>query len=325
MKTIRTLACRLLFALAALAAVSAHAAPQEVRIASHVSALSPLHAQSELFAREIEKRLPGQFRFVLFPGGQLGKEKALITNVKAGSLEMINVASGVMKLDRKLGIFDLPWLFADRDHVRRAMAAGLEDEVRGRIEEIADVKVVGVYENGFRHVLNSKRGVNTPDDMEGLKIRVSGGKFRQGVFSNIGATPQKVAWKETFTALQTGVVDGAEAATYGFYEQKQYEVAKYLSLTSHVYTPSFLLASRAFWESMSPRQREVFSQVGREITEAAYEASAELEKKYFQEMKSRVVIHSVDLPAFQAATASSYDDYIAGQGEDWLEIIRRAR
>ena len=192
-----------------------------------MSAQSPLHAQSQLFAAEIEKRLPGRFEFRLFPGGQLGKEKALITNLQAGGLEMINVASGVMKLDKKLGVFDLPWLFADRQHVQRAMAAGLEAAIRARIEKVAGVKVIGVYENGFRHVMNGKKAIVTPADMEGLKIRVSGGKFRQSVFKSMGATPQKVSWKETFTALQTGVVDGAEAATYGFYGQKHYEVAKH--------------------------------------------------------------------------------------------------
>jgi len=81
---------------------------REVRIASHVSQFSPLHAQSQMFVAEIEKRLPGQFKFSLFPGGQLGKEKALMVKLQAGSIEMINVASGVMKLDKKLGVFDLP-------------------------------------------------------------------------------------------------------------------------------------------------------------------------------------------------------------------------
>ena len=137
-----------------LTITSAWAQVREVRIASHVSELSPLHAQSKMFADEIEKKLPGQFEFKLFPGGQLGKEKALIANIQAGSLEMINVASGIMKLDKKLGVFDLPWLFNDRAHVQRAMKAGLEDAVRSRIEEVGGMKVIGVYENGFRHVIN---------------------------------------------------------------------------------------------------------------------------------------------------------------------------
>lgn len=320
----RSFFAQVLAAAVFLTATVALAEPREVRVASHVSTLSPLHQQSQLFAAEIEKRLPGQFKFTLFPGGQLGKEKALITNVKAGSIEMINVASGVMKLDRKLGLFDLPWLFQDRAHVQRAMDAGLEEAVRARIEEVAGVKVVGVYENGFRHVINGKRAVATPSDLEGLKIRISGGKFRQGVFQQMGATPQKVAWKETFTALQTGVVDGAEAAAYGFYEQKHFEVAAHLSLTGHVYTPSFLIASQTFWDSLDDAQKAAFEAAGRAITAEAYKGAAGLESKYFEEMKSKLSINEVDLGAFQKATAKSYDDYVSTQGDDWLEIVRKA-
>ena len=294
----------------------------EVRIASHVSEFSPLHAQSTLFAAEIDKRLPGQFDFKLFPGGQIGGEKDLMTNIQAGSIEMINVASGVMKLDGKLGVFDLPWLFSDRDHVKRSMAAGLEDAIRSRVEEVGNLHVVGVYENGFRHVINSKRAVAEPFDLEGLKVRISGGKFRQGVFQQMGATPQSVPWGETFTALQSGVVDGAEAATYGFYEQKHFEVAGHLSLTSHVYTPSFLLASKAFMESLNDEQRSVFMEVGKSITAQAYDVSAELEAKYFEEMKDKLSINEVNLAEFQKATESSYDDYTGKHGDDYLSIIR---
>lgn len=306
----------------ALSITAALAETREVRIASHVSELSPLHAQSQMFADEINRRLPGQFDFKLFPSGQLGKEKDLMSNIQAGSLEMINVASGVMKLDKKLGVFDLPWLFSDRAHVQRAMKAGLEDAIRARIEEVGNMKVIGVYENGFRHVINSKRAVSTPDDLDGLKIRISGGKFRQGVFQNMGATPQKVSWGETFTALQSGVVDGAEAAAYGFYEQKHFEVANHLSTTGHVYTPSFLVASNAFFNSLTDEQKKVFVEVGKEITEAAYAKSAELESRYMEEMKTRLSINGVDLAAFQKATASSYDDYVSTQGEDYLKFVR---
>ena len=303
-------------------ATAAFAEGREVRIASHVSELSPLHAQSQMFADAINTRLPGQFDFKLFPGGQLGKEKALMANVQAGSIEMINVASGVMKLDKKLGVFDLPWLFNDRAHVQRAMKGGMEDAIRARIEEVGGMKVVGIYENGFRHVINTKRKVVTPADLDGLKIRISGGKFRQKVFQSMGATPQKVSWGETFTALQSGVVDGAEAAAYGFYEQKHYEVAKHLSATKHVYTPSFLVASNAFYSSLNDEQKKAFDEVGREITEAAYAKSAELEAKYLKEMQSKLEVNEVDLPAFQEATKSAYTDYISSQGEDYLKFVR---
>ena len=204
------------------------------------------------------------------------------------------------------------------------MMGKLGAEVAARIEK-QGVVVVGMYENGFRHVNNKARAIRTPADIKGLKIRISGGKFRQGVFASMGAIPTKVAWKEAFTAMQTGVVDGAEAAAYGFYEQKHYEVQKFLCLTGHVYTPSFLLASKSFWNSLDAEQQKVFKEVGETITAAAYDKSAALEKKYFGEMKSKLAINDVDLPAFQEATRPVYKNYIDSQGDDWVKLVEATR
>lgn len=312
-------------ALTTTLAPSAWAQAREVRIASHVGELAPLIAQANLFAEKVNERLPGQFDFKIFPGGQLGKESALIDNVQLGSLEMAIVASGVMKLDSKLGVFDIPFLFDDRDHVRRAMKAGLEEKIAERIESEAGVEVLGIYENGFRHVINAKKPIETPADMDGMKTRISGGKFRQGVFEAMGAVPTKVAWGETFTAMQTGVVDGAEAAAYGFYGKKMYEVQDYLSLTGHVYTPSFLLASQDFMSSLTDEQRKVFEEVGREITDASYEKAAELETRYLDEMKAKLKVNEVDLPAFQKATEGVSKSYTDKNGDEYLKIVEETR
>lgn len=299
---------------------------QEIRIASHVSALAPLYYQAEDFSRGVNEKVKNPYDFKLFPNAQLGKEKALITNVKAGSLEMIVVASGVLKVDKKLGIFDLPWLFNDRAHVQRAMKAGLYDQIKETIEnKNKTIKVLGIYENGFRHIMNSKRAINTPKDLRGLKIRISGGKFRQDVFRKMGATPQKVAWKETFTALQTGVVDGAEAATYGFYGQKHYEVLKYLSITNHVYTPSFLLVSKKFFDTLSVEDQRIFEQVGKEITKAQYEKAERLETKYFEDMKGKVEINNANLDSFKSKVSKLYSTYENKFGRTWLDIIENTK
>ena len=295
---------------------------QEVRIASHVSALAPLYYQAKNFSSEVNKQVKSKYDFKLFPNAQLGKEKALITNLKAGSLEMIIVASGVLKLDKKLGIFDLPWIFKDREHVQRAMKAGLYDEIKNTIEKNSNnIKVLGIYENGFRHIMNSKKAIITPKDLRGLKIRISGGKFRQDVFRKMGATPQKVAWKETFTALQTGVVDGAEAATYGFYGQKHYEVLKHLSITNHIYTPSFLLVSKKFFNSLSKEDQKIFEEVGKNIADAQYKEAAKLERKYFKDMQGKVSINNVNLPMFKKKVDKLYASYEKKFGKDWLKII----
>ena len=280
----------------------------EVRIASHVSGFSPLVAQARKFASQVNTELPGRFNFKIFPSGQLGKEKALISNVKSGSLEMVSVASGVLKMDKKLGIFDLPWLFKDRNHVKRAMRAGLEDDIRAILAKKGLI-VIGIYENGFRHILNGERAIKKPSDLKGLKIRISGGKFRQDVFRGLGAIPQKVAWKETFTALQTNVVDGAEAATYGFFEQKQYEVADYLSLTRHVYTPGFLLMSKKMFNSLSKTEQKIIKSIGRGITDFNYEEAQRLENEYLSDIKKHAKVNEVDLRAFKSKVKKVHVKY----------------
>ncbi len=296
-----------------------------IRMATHVSVFSPLYNQMKMFSEKIEKKLPGKYDFKIYPSGQLGKEKALISNLKANSIEIITVASGAMKLDRKLGVFDLPWLFDDREHVIRSLDAGLGKEAIKIIEGQENIKVLGIYENGFRHVINGKRAIKNPRNLRGLKIRISGGKFRQGVFRQMGAIPQKVAWKETFTALQTGVVDGAEAAAYGFYEQKHYEVMKYLSLTKHVYTPSFMLISKKFLNTLPKKHQKIFLSTAKNMTKEAFKQASDLEKKYFKVMKSKLTINEVDLKAFQKRTQKSYKKYKKKYGAEFLDIVNKAR
>lgn len=313
------------FAATILIAGSAFGAAVEVRIASHVSELSPLYWQATMFRDEISKRFPDKYKFTFYPNGQLGKEKALIDNVKIGSIEMISVASGVLKLDKKLGLFDLPWLFKDRPHVQRAMDGGLFDAVAKRLEDKQGFVVLGLYENGFRHVVNAKHPITVPADMKGLKIRVTGSEFKRDGFSVMGANPVPIAWTETFTALQTGVADGAEAALYGFYEAKLFEVAPHLSLTTHTYSPSFLLASKAFWNKLTPDEQKTFRAVARDITAATYDKAAELEMEYLEAMKKSAKVNEVDLDAFSKLAESVYTKYVDAEGKDWLEFVTQAR
>ena len=302
------------------------AAPRDVKLGHIVETNTPLQQQAELFKAEIDKRLPGQFNIIIFPGSQLGNESAQIDALRVGAQDMAIIASGAMRLSRKVGVFDLPWLFADRAQVERALAGPLGHQVMEELDKRAGLKVLGIYENGFRHVLNKVRPVDEPKDMNGLKIRVAGGKFRQDVFARMGANPSPIAWGETFGALQTGVVDGAEAAIYGFNAAKLYEVADRLSLTRHVYSPSFLMASNSFMASLSPEQREAFIAAGAAITHEAYQQAAALEEQAMAEMKrAGVKVNDVDFDAFQRATRPVYKTYTDSQGEDWIKLIDAAR
>jgi TRAP-type transport system periplasmic protein len=308
-----------------LAAAPGRAEPQPVRVAYITSELSPMQIDAELFAKAVGKRLPGAFDFKLYPNGQLGKEDALIDGLQAGSLEMGVIGSGMTRVVKKLGVFDLPWLFDDQAHVRRALAGPLGADIRQQVEKKSDLVVLGIYENGFRHVINTKHPITVPADTKGLKIRVAGGKFRQQLFASMGANPAPVDWTETFSAMQTGVVDGAEAAIYGFYEAKLYEVGKYVSLTRHIYSPTFLVASSAFFKGLPADRQKAFRDAGAEITDEAYAETERAEKKYLAAMAKTAEINEVNLAAFRDATRKVYKDYDSSQGGDWIKLIDAAR
>lgn len=306
--------------------VTGFAAPREIKIGYITGVQSPLHQQALLFKEEIEKRLPGQIKVLVYPDAQLGKESAQLDALRLGSQDMGIYASGIMKLDKKFGLFDMPWLFADRNHVIRAMTGPLGQLCIDRLKEKSGLQCIGIYENGFRHVINGVRPIHKPEDLKGLKIRITGGKFRQDVFASLGANPAPVEWSETFTAMQTGVVDGAEAAIYGFYSAKLYEISKFISLTKHVYTPTFLVGSDRFMKSLTPEQRKAFAEAAQAITEKAYAAAARLEEEAYPEMeRTGVKINDIDFPSFQKATRGVYKGFVDSQGDDWLKLIEAAQ
>lgn len=311
--------------IAAMGAAVSGAAAKDVRIASHVSQTSPLYANAQMFAERIGREFPSDFNFKFYPNSQLGKEKALIDSIRLGSLEMAIVAGGVLALDNKLGLFDLPWLFADRAHVQRAMSGPLGAEVKKRLEEKQGFVVLGIYENGFRHVVNTKRAIVKPEDLTGLKIRVTGSKFKLDGFSAMGADPVPIAWEETFTALQQGVVDGVEAALYGFYEAKLFEVTKHLSLVNHTYSPSFLIVSRSFWTNLTDAQRATFQRVAGGMSEEAYKAAADLDQTFLDKMKDKIAVNAVDPKPFQAKAEPVYQAYTKEYGPEWVDLVRKAQ
>lgn len=300
------------------------AAPQEVRIATHVSDVSPLYATAQMFAKEVSGRLPEQFEFKFYPNGQLGKENALISNARLGSIEMIIVASGVLKLDGKLGIFDLPWLFKSYEDAQRIIEGEFGEAVEARIEERQNVVVLGIYPSGFRHVINNVRAIKTPSDMEGLLLRVTGSDYKRRTFSLLGAEPVPVAWQETFTAIQQGVVDGAEASLYAFYGAKIYEITDYISLTKHTYTPSFLIASKSFWNSLTDKQRQVLQQVADDITDDVYEKAEAMDQVYLDKMQGKVSINAINIDDFSAKVDPVYESYVEEYGTEWLDMVRSA-
>jgi TRAP-type C4-dicarboxylate transport system substrate-binding protein len=190
--------------------------------------------------------------------------------------------------------------------------------------EAAGYTVLGVWENGFRHITNNVRPIETPEDLQGVKLRVPGGEWRVRMFEAYGANPSPLALSEVFVALQTGVMDGQENPYAQIYPSRFYEVQEYLSNTGHVYTPAYLVAGRS-WAGMDPEVQTILQETAVEMQDRVYEIAAELEADLLGQLtEAGMAVNEVDREAFVAASAPIYEEFGA-EVEGGADLVEQAR
>ena len=217
------------------------------------------------YTRLANKRLAGKATVKLFDSAQLGKDKELMQKLKLGSVHIALPSSIMSSVADEFGLFDMPFLVKDRAHMTR-----IENEIFwDQIAPAADAKgykVLAVWENGIRHITNNVRPINTPADLDGIKLRTPKSKWRVKMFTEWGANPTPMAFSEVFVALQTGVIDGQENPFTNIWSAKFAEVQKYLSVTGHVYSPAYPTAGKAAFAKLDPEIQQVLAQTARDVT-----------------------------------------------------------
>jgi len=316
---------RLLTIAAVLAAGFAGAVQAQTEIKfGHVGEPGSLFAASaEEFAKRANARLGGKAKVVVFGSSQLGGDKELLQKLKLGTVD-IALPSTVMSSEADLfGVFEMPYLVKDRAHMRR-----IESEVFWKslapAAEAKGLKVIAVWENGYRHITNSKRPINTPADLQGIKLRVPEGKWRVKMFQAYGANPSPMKFSEVFTALQTGVMDGQENPFTQIYSAKFQEVQKYLSLTGHVYTPAYATVGAKKWASLPADVRGTLEAVAKETQSFVYDKAARDDEELLGKIKAAgVQVNTPNKDAFIAASKPVYEDF-AKEVKGAKEVIDRA-
>ena len=310
---------------AALAAAFAGNALAQTEIKfGHVGEPGSLFAASaEEFAKRANAKLGGKAKVVVFGSSQLGGDKELLQKLKLGTVD-IALPSTVMSSEADLfGVFEMPYLVKDRAHMRR-----IESEVFWQslapTAEAKGLKVIAVWENGYRHITNSKRPINTPADLQGIKLRVPEGKWRVKMFQAYGANPSPMKFSEVFTALQTGVMDGQENPFTQIYSAKFQEVQKYLTLTGHVYTPAYATVGSKKWASLPADVRGTLEAVAKETQSFVYDKAARDDEELLGKIKAAgVQVNTPNKDAFIAASKPVYEDF-AKEVKGAKEVIDRA-
>lgn len=264
----RTIAAQILRSLVAAAIVFAAlpgmAQTLSLRAATETSKGEDAALLIEYFKDAAERLSNGSVKVNDFFGGTLGTQRQLQEQVQLGTIEMVATGSDIVELNPKYAIFDLPFLIKDRAHAFRVLDGDIGKALSDATVATKGVRVIAYGELGFRQITNRVRPVLSPKDLQGLKIRVPSNKVRLAAFKALGAAPTPVPYKELYTALQQGVVDGQENPLFSIAALSLWEVQKYVSITNHVFTPSYLLVNERWLNTLSPANRDIVMRAGAE-------------------------------------------------------------
>jgi tripartite ATP-independent transporter DctP family solute receptor len=279
---------------------------------------------SQNFKNLTEKRSNGRLKVEIFPSSQLGGEREMQEMVALGTLEM-TVTGVIVTYEPLYALLEAPYLYRDRDHIRKVMESAVVADL-GETLIKKGLRMVGFYENGFRHITNSTRPINSPADVKGLKIRTPENLAQVETFKALGAVATPMAYSELYNAMAQGVVDGQENPLQNIWTGKMFEVQKHLAMTGHIYNSAYIIVSNKFWMALPADLRKIAEESIREASRGQMDAVANLDKKLLEELKAKGM--QVTVPhqeAFRKATAPAYDAFYAKFGDRGRKIIGAIR
>ena len=314
-------------ALAATLALGLGAAAQaQTAMKSSISVAQNSHqgVAIDVFAREVEKRTNGRYKVQNFYSGSLGGELQSIEAVQLGTQELTFTSTGpVPNFVPEARILDIPFLFRDKAHARAVLDGPIGQEMLTKFDS-KGFKALAWGENGVRHMTNSKRAVNGPDDLKGLKMRTMENPVHIAAYKGFGIIPTPMAFPEVFTALQQGTVDGQENPLSVIMAAKFDQVQKHLTLTGHVYSPCVMLMNKAAFDKLSAAHKQAFVDAAKEAVKANRARVDEDDAKGVAELRSKgmQVIDNPDKAKFQAALTPVYAEFEKQFGKANIDKIR---
>ena len=288
----------------------------------HVGEPGSLFAESaEAFAQCSNDKLGDKAEVVVFGSSQLGSDKELLQKLKLNQVTFSLPSSIMSSVDDTFGVFEMPYLIKDRAHMKRVWEE--MSDVFQKAAQDNGYRIIGLMENGFRHVTNNVRPINKPEDLEGIKLRTPAGAWRVRMFQEYGANPTPLAFSELFTALQTGVMDGQENPYAQIASAKLYEAQKYLSNTGHVYTPGYVLVSDKHFSNLPEDVQTALLECGESTRDTVYEIAERMEVDLLQVIKDAgVEVNDADKDAFIAASKPVYEAF-AAEVEGGAELVEK--
>jgi tripartite ATP-independent transporter DctP family solute receptor len=320
------LLCPLALSAAVVLAVSASSAVAQTTLKMNIAVAQNSHygVAVDTFAREVETRTGGRYKIQNFYAGALGAERESVEGVQLGTLDLTLTSTGpIPNFVPDVAILDIPFLFRDYAQARAVLDGPIGQDMLQKFPPKGIVALAWA-ENGFRHMTNSKRPVNNPDDLKGLKMRTMENPIHIQAYKQFGILPTPMAFTEVYTALQQGTVDGQENPLSVITSAKLDQVQKNLTLTGHVYSPSLILMNKAQWDKLSAADKQAFLDAAKEAVKANRARVDDDERKAVADLKSKgmIVVENVDKAKFQAVLTPVYADFGKRFGQENIDRIK---
>ncbi|MDR3073704.1 MAG: TRAP transporter substrate-binding protein [Deltaproteobacteria bacterium] len=316
-----------MLALLAVALIPAAAAAAKVTLKlGHTGAPNHhYHLTSEKFAEAVKQKSNGDIEIKIFPSDQLGTQRQLIEGTQLGTVDMVLTSdSALSAFVDSFGVLNLPFLFDGIDHVAKAMD-GKAGELFTEDSAKKQMVILGYWENGFRHISNSKRPINKPSDLNGLKLRTPNAFVTIESFKAMGAMPTPMGFGEIYSALQLGTVDGQENPVAHILTQKWYEVQKFFSLTGHQHNVEPLVMSKTIFDALSPAHQKILKDEARAHAAVSRKMVMDDEGKQLEELSKLITVNKVaDMNPFRELCKPVYAKF-AEKYAKYIDAVQAAK
>ncbi len=283
---------------------------KELKLAHGLPVGHPVSKAMEFLAQRCGEISNGELTIKIYPSGQLGSEQQNVELLQLGSLAMTKVSAAVLEgFSEDYKVLGLPYIFRDKKHYFNVCDSDIGNDILLSTEK-KWLRGLCFFDAGSRSFYSTKKQIKTPDDLKGMKIRVMKSKTAMNMVEALGGSPTPLSWGELYTALQSGVVDGAENNPPTFYSSHHFEVCKYYTLDEHASIPDVLIMSQVIWNKLTPKEKKYLQLAVKEtvVKQRALWAAAE-EEALTELKKAGVTIFEPQKSLFSEKVSPMYESY----------------
>lgn len=280
-----------------------------LKLAHNLERSHVVHQTFEHMAKEVKELSDGKMTIRIYPSSQMGSARETLELLQNGALDMTKgSASDLESFDNVYAIYNLPYLFKDQEHFNKVVFGNVGKEIMDSSKD-KGFFALSAYVAGTRSFY-AKKPITKPEDLKGLKIRVQASPTTLKMIELMGGSPTPISFGEVYTAMQQGVVDGAENNVPSWVQTRHIEIAKVFSEDEHASIPDFLVISTKTWNKLTPEQQQILAKAAKDSEAWQQQAWKKVEEETRAQAKAMGgEFVSVDKAPFRAAVQPLYDDF----------------